>query len=80
MSLSKVEKNTIEKLRETLSTVRRRRRILSIMHQTSLMLIGTAVLLLTLSVVSLWLPPSLALQTLLFICFGAVVGVLLWRY
>ncbi|MBC54674.1 MAG: hypothetical protein CMQ34_12655 [Gammaproteobacteria bacterium] len=80
MSLSKLEKTKIEKLRATLSTVRRRRRLLSMLHQTSLMLIGVAVLVLTLSVVSLWLPPSPALQTLLFLCFGAIAAVLVWRY
>ena len=80
MSLSKLEKTTIEKLRATLSTVRRRRRLLSMLQQTSLMLTGIVVLLLTLSVVSLWLPPSPVLQTLLFICFGAVAALLLWRY
>jgi hypothetical protein len=80
MSLSKLEKTTIEKLRATLSTVRRRRRLLSMLHQTSLMLIGVAVLVLTLSMVSLWLPASPALQILLFICFGATAGLLVWRY
>lgn len=80
MSLSRLEKSTVDNLRATLSAVRRRRRTLSMLHQTSLALTGLVVLVLTLSLASIWLPASPYVQSALFLCFGIVGVALVWRY
>jgi hypothetical protein len=75
-----VSVNPVQKLRNTLSAVRRRRQLLTIVHQTSLLLAGWVVLFLALATLRLWLPDSYPLQLFLSATLLAVGGLLLWRF
>ena len=71
---------SVSKLRSALAAVRKRRRTLHVLHQTSLVVTALVVLFLALAGLSLWLPSSFALQLLLFAGFAGVSCTLLWRY
>ena len=71
---------TVENLRAALSAVRRRRSLLALLHQSSLVIIGIAGVVLLLSLISLWLPDNYVLQLMLFAGFIVLAAILLWRY
>lgn len=71
---------SVSKLRSALAGVRKRRRALHVLHQTSLVVTALVVLFLALAGLSLWLPSSFALQLALFAGFAGVSCTLLWRY
>ncbi|MDP2283233.1 MAG: hypothetical protein Q8L06_03775, partial [Pseudohongiella sp.] len=71
---------TIENLRSSLAAVGRRRSLLVFLHQTGLLLIALAALVLGMSLISLWLPDAFLLQLFLLLLSGVIGITLIWRY
>lgn len=67
-------------LQRALAAFRRRRRSLSLIHQSSLLVGGVLATLLTFSVLSLWLPLVFPVQLVLFLALAGVVLLLIRRY
>lgn len=70
---------TFDSLRETLKNLRRRRSNLFVLKQVSYFVIAISVLILSLSVATLWLEPNKTGTTILFSLSVLSIGLLVWR-